>query len=140
MTDEGKNYRNATLIWDGKMAFTGGSDDGGPRITLDGDGEAGPSPVVALLMATGACAGADIVSILEKMKVELEAITIQVRGRRNVDYPRRFNHLWLTFRIKGRGLTETNSARAVQLSVDKYCSVLKTLDPEMPVETEIVVD
>jgi len=133
------HYRSATLKWDGKLAFTGGNEAGGPKITLDGDGVEGPSPVVSLLMAAGACAGSDVVLILEKMKVELDEFTIELRGRRNEDYPRRFNHIWMTFRLSGRGLTAQNVGRAVQLSVDKYCSVLKTLDPAMPVETEVFI-
>lgn len=133
------HYRSATLKWDGKLAFTGGNDAGGPQVTLDGDGIEGPSPVISLLLAAGACAGSDVVLILEKMKVELEEFSIELRGRRNEDYPRRFNHIWMTFRLRGKGLTAQNAGRAVQLSVDKYCSVLKTLDPAMPVETEIII-
>ena len=91
-------------------------------------------------MAAGACAGADVVSILEKMKVELESFRVEVKGLRNAEYPRRYNHLWLTFRLKGSGLTEANTQRAVQLSVEKYCSVLLTLDPAMPIETDIVIE
>lgn len=140
MTDVDKNLRLASLDWTGKLAFRGGNAAGGPTITIDGDSEMGPSPVVTLLLAAGACAGADVVSILEKMKVELESCRVEVKGMRNAEYPRRFNHLWLTFRLKGSGLTETNTQRAVQLSVEKYCSVLLTLDPEMPVETTIILE
>src|SRR5690606_7969367 len=107
------HYRSATLKWDGKLAFTGGNEAGGPKITLDGDGVEGPSPVVSLLLAAGACAGSDVVLILEKMKVEIDEFTIELRGRRNEDYPRRFNHIWMTFRLSGRGLTAQNVGRAV---------------------------
>lgn len=139
MTDDPRNLRHATLDWTEKLAFTGGAPDG-PTVTLDGDGGVGPSPVVALLLAAGACAGADVVSILEKMQVKLAACRIELTGRRNPDYPRRYNHLWLRFILRGEGLTDTNSRRAVELSVTKYCSVLLTLDPAMPVETEIVIE
>jgi putative redox protein len=140
MTDDEKHLRHATLDWTGKLVFQGGNTQGGPTIVLDGDGEAGPSPVMALLLAAGACAGADVVSILEKKRVELASCRVEVTGRRNPDYPRRYNHLRLTFRLKGVGLTEINAARAVQLSVEKYCSVLLTLDPAMPIETAIVIE
>lgn len=140
MTDTDKNLRHATLDWTGKLAFRGGNSVGGPTIVIDGDSEDGPSPVITLLLAAGACAGADVVSILEKMKVELETLRVEVKGMRNEDYPRRYNHLWLTFRLKGSGLTDANTQRAVQLSVEKYCSVLLTLDPDMPVETAIVIE
>jgi putative redox protein len=140
MTDDETHLRLATLEWTGKLVFRGGNAAGGPTIVIDGDSAEGPSPVVTLLLAAGACAGADVVSILEKMKVELESCRVEVKGLRNAEYPRRFNHLWLTFRLKGSGLTETNTQRAVQLSVEKYCSVLLTLDPAMPIETAIVIE
>lgn len=139
MTDDPKHLRHATLEWTDKLAFTGGMPDG-PTITIDGDGAAGPSPVVTLLLAAGACAGADVVSILEKMQVKLASCRVELTGRRNADYPRRYNHVWLRFLLRGDGLTEANARRAVELSVTKYCSVLLTLDPAMPVETEIVIE
>src|SRR5690606_39307700 len=95
------------------------------------------SPVISLLLAAGACAGSDVVLILEKMKVELEEFSIELRGRRNEDYPRRFNHIWMTLRLRGKSLTAQNAGRAVQLSVDKYCSVLKTLDPARSEERRV---
>ncbi len=139
MTDDPKNLRHATLEWTGKLAFTGGT-PGGPTITVDGDGGLGPSPVVVLLLSAGACAGADVVSILEKMQVKLASCRIELTGRRNEDYPRRYNHLLLRFILRGEGLTEANTRRAVELSVTKYCSVLTSLDPAMPVETEILIE
>jgi len=140
MTDDPKHLRHAVLDWTGGLTFQGGQRDAEHRVTIDGDSANGPSPVVTLLLAAGACAGADVVSILEKMKVTLRRCTVEVTGRRNPDYPRRYNHLWLTFRLAGDGLTDANTRRAVELSITKYCSVLLTLDPAMPVETEIVIE
>lgn len=140
MTDDSKNLRFATLDWTGGLAFRGGQRDDPNQVTLDGNSETGPSPVVALLLAVGGCAGADVVSILEKMKVTLRRVRVEVQGRRNVDHPRRYNQLRLTFRLAGDGLTDANTKRAVELSVTKYCSVLRTLDPAMPVESEIIIE
>ncbi len=134
------NYRHGTVQWQGGMVFSGGV-PGGPAITLDGgDGMAGPSPVVALMLAAGSCAGIDVVMILEKMKVKLASLRVEVTGRRNIEAPKRFNRLVLRFVLAGEGLTDANVRRAVDLSVSKYCSVLLTLDPAMPVETEILIE
>lgn len=138
--DDPVNYRHGTVHWKGGMVFSGGA-PGGPAITLDGgDGTAGPSPVVALLLAAGSCAGIDVVLILEKMKARIDSLRVEVTGRRNVEPPRRFNRLVLRFVLSGEGLTEANVRRAVDLSVSRYCSVLLTLDPAMPVSTEIVIE
>lgn len=139
MTTPDDNLRHAVLNWTGGLLFTGGK-VGGPTYTIDGDGEVAPSPVVSLLLAAGACAASDVVLILQKGKVELTALRVEVTGRRNADYPRRYNALTLTFHLKGTGLTEVNARRAVDLSVEKYCSVLLSLNPDIPVETKIVID
>ena len=137
--DDPRNFRHATVHWERDLIFRGGTPDG-PQVTFDGTGDSAPSMVVALLLAAGGCAGADVVSILEKMKAGLESLRIEMTGRRNPDYPKRYNRITIRFVMRGSNLTEANTARAVELSVSKYCSVLTTLDPAMPVETEIVIE
>lgn len=139
MSDVDPNLRVAELDWMGGLHFEGGA-PGGPRIAMDSTGTAGPSPVVALLLAGGACSGIDVVSILEKMQVKLARCRISLTGRRAEDHPRRFTEITMTFHLSGEGLTEAKAARAVELSVTKYCSVMLTLDPAMPVRTEIVIE
>jgi putative redox protein len=137
--DDPKHFRHATLHWEHDTVFRGGP-PGGQEIVTDGRGDEGPDMVVLLLLAAGGCAGADVVSILKKMQAGLESLRIEVSGRRNPEPPKRYNHLTLRFVMRGSALTEANTARAVELSVSKYCSVLRTLDPEMPVDTEIVIE
>ena len=107
---------------------------------IDGDGKEAPSPVTVLLCAAGACSGADVVSVLEKKRVKLTRFQIEVGGRRAEDYPKRYLEIWLTFRLAGEGLTEPAARRAVDLSVQKYCSVLLSLNPDIPIKTEIVIE
>lgn len=137
MTDA--DLRHGHLEWTAGMAFIAGA-PGGPTITLDGDGAKGPGPMVALLLAAGGCAGSDVVSILEKKQVTLRRFSIDVTGRRNSDYPRRYNELTLVFRLAGDGLTPAKAKQAVDLSVEKYCSVLLSLNPDIPIRTEIVIE
>lgn len=137
MTDA--NERHAALTWTGGLRFSAGK-PGGPQVTIDGDGEISPSPVTTLLCAAGACSGADVVSILEKKRIELTRCDIDVGGRRAADYPKRYLELWLTFRLAGKGLTESAARRAVDLSVQKYCSVLLSLNPDIPIRTEVVIE
>ena len=111
MTDP--NLRFGHLDWTSGMMFTAGA-PGGPTIVLDGNGNEGPGPMVGLLLACGGCAGADVVSILEKMQVTLRSFTIDVTGRRNEDHPRRYNSLNLVFRLAGDGLTQAKAERAVE--------------------------
>ena len=133
------NLRHAVLDWTGGLRFTAGA-PGGPQLYLDGDGKEAPSPVTVLLCAAGACSGADVVSVLEKKRLKLTRFQIEVGGRRAEDYPKRYMEIWLTFRLAGEGLTEPAARRAVDLSVQKYCSVLLSLNPDIPIKTEIVIE
>ncbi len=136
MTTPDPNLRSVTLDWVNGLTFTGATPEG-HTITLD---SGGASPMAALLMAAGACSGIDVVSILEKMQVTLAHCRISVTARRAADHPKRYETMTLTFHLAGEGLTQAKADRAVQLSVEKYCSVMATLDPAMPVTTEVVVE
>ena len=93
-----------------------------------------------LLCAAGGCSGADVVSILEKKRIVLTRCFIEVGGIRREDYPRRFTSMWLRFTLAGKGLTRAAAEQAVELSRTKYCSVLLSLNPDIEVKTEIVIE
>lgn len=110
----------------------------GVPVTVDGDSEAGPSPTESLLIGLGACMGADVVDILTKMRVPFSGLTLHVEGDRRADPPRRYTAIRLTYLVDG--VPEAASGkleRAVELSRDKYCSVLHTLRPDLDLEIGI---
>jgi putative redox protein len=129
----------AELDWTGGLRFLAGKPDG-PHFELDGDTVQAPSPVIALLCAAGGCSGADVVSILEKKRIVLSRVRIEVGGTRREDFPRRFTAIWLRFILAGTGLTEAAARHAVDLSVEKYCSVILSLNPDIAISTEIVIE
>jgi putative redox protein len=130
------NVRQATMTWVRDLVFEGGAPDG-PAGMLDGDGAAAPSPVVALLMAVAACSGSDVVAILEKMRVGLTRCRIEVTGTRREEHPRRFLDMQLVFHLSGTDLDEARARRAIDLSMDKYCSVVHSLAPDIAITHEL---
>ena len=131
------NLRHAVVGWEGGLRFRGGS-PGGPSILLDADqGQGGPGPMVTLLIAAAACSGADMVGILQKMQVQLREFTTEVTGRRAPDHPRRFLTIHFTYRIRGEGLDEAKARRAADLSHQKYCSVLQSLNGDIAITYEL---
>jgi putative redox protein len=46
----------------------------------------------------------------------------------------------MTYHIDGEGIEPDQAKRAVQLSVEKYCSVRDTLDPNLPIELSVIVN
>jgi len=124
--------RRAEVRWQGGMRFRGG-EVGGPETLLDADGVEAPGPFVALLLAAGACAASDVVLILGKMRVELAEARVELVATRREEHPRRLVALQMVFHLRGEGLTEASAARAVDLSITKYCSVLASLAPDTTV-------
>ena len=104
---------------------------------MDGNAVAGPSPVVTLLLAGASCAASDVVLILEKMRTPLESLRVLAHGVRREKEPRRFEKIHYVFEMKGAGVDRTKAERAVSLSVEKYCSVLASLAPDIVVTHEI---
>lgn len=134
MTDD--SMRAATVRWEGGLRFRGGS-AGGPTSLIDADGQEAPGPMVTLLLAAAACGGADIVGILQKMQVTLHELTTEVSGRRAPEHPKRYLTLHFAYRIRGEGLNEAKARRAVDLSHQKYCSVLHSLNSDIPITYDL---
>lgn len=124
--------------WRQQLVFEGGG-PGRPPIPIDGDSRAGTSPVELLLVAAATCTGADVVGILEKMRVRLEALDIHVIGTRREEHPRRVTALHYRFTVRGEGADETKVRRAVDLSLEKYCSVHASLATDIRVDYDVVI-
>jgi putative redox protein len=114
------------------MRFRGGEVDG-PECTIDADGTDAPGPFIALVLAAAACSASDVVAILGKMRVQLAELRVELVATRRNEHPRRLVALEMIFHLRGDGLNEANAARAVDLSITKYCSVLASLAPDIPV-------
>ncbi len=104
----------------------------GYGLTLNGlsedDKGKGISPMEMLLSATGGCAGIDIVCLLKKEEFTLDSFDIQVNGERNLrETPAYFRKVELIFRSSG-DISSEKMNQIIQLSLDKYCSVGKTLE------------
>ena len=126
------------LEWTGEgMRFRGGA-RGGPEVVIDGDSEAGPSPMDALLISLAGCMAIDVRMILEKSRVPLEALEVEVAGVRAPTAPRRYEAIRLTYVVEGpEEAHQARLERAVELSRETYCSVLHSLRPDIGVEIEI---
>jgi putative redox protein len=128
--------KRITLTWEQGLRFRGG-EPGRPSITVDGDNTAGPGPMVTLLLATAGCTGSDVVVILQKMRVPFEGLEIEVAGVRREEEPRRYISMHLHYRIGGDGLDQTKVRRAIDLSLQKYCSVIHSMAPDIAITYEL---
>jgi putative redox protein len=110
-----------------------GHGDSGPGVVMDADTEVGghntgARPMELLLIGIGGCSGMDIVSILKKKKEKVTGLEINVDGKKAEDYPQKFTNIDIEYVVKGKNLSDAAVKRAVQLSMDKYCSVKASLE------------
>ena len=131
--------RAVQMVWQGEgLRFTGsGTEPTTAAVEVDGDGESAPSPMIALLLAAAGCTGADVVVILKKMRVRLREVSVAVEGMRRDEEPRRYVSLQFRFRLNGEGLDRAKAERAVSLSLEKYCSVVSSLAPDISIDHDI---
>jgi putative redox protein len=111
---------------------------GGPTLRVDGNAKVAQSPVDTLLTALATCSSIDVLSILAKRRTPVKSLEVDVIAERANDrVPRKVVRFVLTFRITGAGIEREHAERAVDLAVNKYCSVKDSLDPKIPVETRV---
>jgi len=92
----------------------------------------------SLLLAVSACMAIDIRMILDKGRVAVEQLEIDATGERRPDPPRFFEQVTLTVRLSGPAAEDRPKVeRAVDLSRDKYCSVLHTLRSDLDLSIDI---
>ena len=127
---------NITLTWTDDFRFTGRSGDS--FVAIDGDSLEGTSPVRLLLEAIGSCTAIDVVDILRKGRQDVKALSVGVSADRRPDPPRFVTKLYMAFRIEG-DVSEAKARRAVDLSLEKYCSVFHTLRKDLQADVEVEV-
>lgn len=92
----------------------------------------GLRPMELLLSALATCSAFDIVQILKKQRQEISDFSIEVNGHREKKGDvNPFQAIEMIFSFTGENLKEEKVKRAVELSVDKYCSVRASLHPDI---------
>lgn len=129
-----------TMRWVKQLQFEGrGTGGDRPTILVDGDTKVATSPVELLLLAAATCTASDIVIILQKQRVQLEALDIDVDGTRRDEEPRRFTAITFHIRARGEGADDVKVRRAVDLSIEKYCTVLASLAPDIQISYDVAI-
>jgi putative redox protein len=120
------------------------ADENGAGVTMDtgtaygGSGEH-PTPMALVAFSLAGCAGMDALSILEKMRVKISSFDVEVDVRRREEVPRIYEEIKMTFIISGDGVPEDKARKAVDLSVNKYCSVGVMLREKVSITHDVVV-
>jgi putative redox protein len=115
-----------------------GNTDSNHWVMMDGPTEfgganAGTRPKELLLLALGGCTASDVISILQKKRVELDGFEIHITAKQRDEHPQVFSEIHLEYVIRGNHVRQEDVARAIELSESKYCSVSAMLRPAVPI-------
>jgi putative redox protein len=134
----GNPIARSHAVWRGGLQFDAGVGD---RVhAIDGNSKTAPSPVETLLGSVGTCSASDIVDILTKQRTPVSRLEVDVMATRRAEFPRRVMTLELTFTVDGAGIERDQAERAIQLSIEKYCSVAASLAGDIELTTILVLN
>ena len=115
----GKSDSNHWITMDGPESF-GGSD-------------AGTRPKELLLIALGGCTGSDVITILQKKKVQISNFEMNISADVVEEHPQVFTKINVEYVFHGKDIQEKDVERAIELSQTKYCSVTHMLNKAMEI-------
>ena len=106
----------------------------GQQIELDWDN--GPTPMQLALQMVGACALADVVIGLKERP--FSKAWVELDSTRASEAPRRFLSITMEFHVVG-DVPVKLLERVVDKTLEKYCSVSSSLNPDIPIEWKVVL-
>jgi len=104
-----------------------------------GGHDTGPRPMEMVLIALGGCTGMDVVSILRKMQVHFTRFEMEIHGERAQEHPKHFTTIQIVYKVWG-DVPEEKLKRAIELSLEKYCSVSNSLKPKVQVSYQYQIN
>jgi putative redox protein len=122
---------DVSLEWEDGLSFAANTGSK-HQIILDGSrdhggDDSGLRPMEALLSSLGSCTGMDLVTILRKKKCNPEKIKINLHGERAATHPHVFKTISMEYEIWGKDIKDRDIQWALDLSLNKYCSVAAML-------------
>lgn len=105
----------------------------GHEIVLD-DGTDALSPMQTLLLSLAACTAMDVWYIMVKKRQPITNLEVEVEGERREDHPKVFTKVRLEYIFEGN-VDEGACRQAVNLSLQKYCSISHMVQKTATIET-----
>ena len=128
---------SAELKWTDGLQFMARA-DGSPAVVLDNhEGGSGPTPMEMVLMGAAGCTAMDVISIMKKKRMPVERFEVTIDGDQAEDHPKRYTAIRIMYTFIGKGVKPEAVERAIDLSQNKYCSVMASLNADVAYAYEI---
>ena len=114
-----------TTKWIGGNAFESNNTSGNIFKIDDAEDSDGLRPKSLMLSALAGCSGLDVVSLIRKMKLDVEEFHMETIANLTEEHPKHYDAVTFEFHFHGNNLNEKKLKRAVDLSVEKYCGVME---------------
>ena len=130
-----------TTEWQRDMVFES-DNPSGHKISIDSDNEFGGTdsglrPKALMLTSLAGCSGLDVVSLLKKMKVDVDDFKIVTSGELTDEHPKFYHKVKVDYHFYGKDMNEKKINKAVNLSIERYCGVFEMFRQFAKMETEI---
>ena len=129
-----------TTVWKENMVFES-DNPSGETLFMDAPDEGienkGLRPKALMLSSLAGCSGLDVVSLLKKMRAEVDDFKMVVHGELTEEHPRYYHKVVIAYHFYGSDLQEDKINKAVKLSVDQYCGVMEMFRQFAEVTTEV---
>lgn len=131
------------LNWNGDMSFD--VELQGHCFSVDANEEfggknRGPRPKPLLLSGLGGCTGMDVVSLLRKMKMPFDSLSLEVEGETTEEHPQPYKSITIKYIFKGDKLDREKIDKAIALSLDKYCGVYAMLSKTAQINHQVILN
>ena len=118
-----KQLRGITLV---------GKTNSNNWVTMDGPEDffgsnAGIRPKEMLLLSLGGCTASDVIAILQKKRVKLDNLEMNISAEETEEHPKVYKSINLEYVFYGKNIKTKDVERAIQLSQEKYCGVTEML-------------
>ena len=118
-----------TTTWKNKMLLESDNPLGKNLLMESGPDSGGSnqglSPKALMLSSLGGCTGLDLLSLLKKMRVEIEDFKVIVNGELTEEHPKYYDKVSIDYYFTGTDLNEEKIKKVVSLSEERYCGVIK---------------
>ena len=129
-----------TTVWKENMVFES-DNPSGETLFMDAPDEGienkGLRPKALMLSSLAGCSGLDVISLLKKMRAEVDDFKMVVHGELTEEHPRYYHKVVVEYHFYGSDLQEDKINKAVKLSVDQYCGVMEMFRQFAKVTTEV---